>query len=279
MNKKGFTLVEVIIVVALVALVMLLVIPNVAGQFGKAKKDIFYADVVNIVTMATNTYIKRASIDITTPKEFTNSSNPLDVDIDGDITYYVKVDSDGNITNIQVRNADFYYSKSGTAIKKKDVLKTDIVDYSGQEVTSVYSYVYWSVNEGGDNVNYNPSSKPSTTFSSPSSIVLQDPYPFIRTKVSGGNVTGHEACIMESGRSFCIKNDFYQSDLQTTELLLKEAMESALGSSASCGYRSGYAYCSAGHTDCNAYQSGNVSCGDGHSYCYVISNGNAYCYD
>ena len=39
MKNKGFTLVEIVMVIALLGLLMLLVLPNIAGQVGNAKKN------------------------------------------------------------------------------------------------------------------------------------------------------------------------------------------------------------------------------------------------
>ena len=243
MNKKGFTLVEIIIVVALVALVMLLVIPNVAGQFGKAKKDIFYADVVNIVTMATNTYIKRASIDITTPKEFTNSSNPLDVDIDEDITYYVKVDSDGNVISIEVINNDFYYFKTGTSIKKKDINKSEITESEGHSITEALSpnrYVYWTSEQGGNGVLYNSNEVPATTFDSYEELKNGVSGEFIRTKLENNIPVKHEVCIILYDKYSCIEKDYWTGTLgqyssqagDNTALKLQSDMERDLETTA-----------------------------------------------
>ena len=42
MNKKGFTLVELLAVIAILALLVIIALPNVLSMFNNAKKDLFY---------------------------------------------------------------------------------------------------------------------------------------------------------------------------------------------------------------------------------------------
>ena len=48
MNKKGFTLVELLAVIAILAILVLVAVPNVLGMFNKAKKDTFLTETKNI---------------------------------------------------------------------------------------------------------------------------------------------------------------------------------------------------------------------------------------
>ena len=41
MNKKGFTLVELLAVIAILALIVIIALPNVFSMFNEAKKDTF----------------------------------------------------------------------------------------------------------------------------------------------------------------------------------------------------------------------------------------------
>ena len=48
MNKKGFTLVELLAVIAILALLVIIALPNVLSMFNEAKKDIFLIEAKTI---------------------------------------------------------------------------------------------------------------------------------------------------------------------------------------------------------------------------------------
>ena len=41
MKKKGFTLVELLAVIAILSILVIIALPNIVGMFTKAKKDLF----------------------------------------------------------------------------------------------------------------------------------------------------------------------------------------------------------------------------------------------
>ena len=48
MNKKGFTLVELLAVIAILALLVIIALPNVLSMFNNAKKDLFLTEAKNV---------------------------------------------------------------------------------------------------------------------------------------------------------------------------------------------------------------------------------------
>ena len=57
MNKKGFTLVELLAVIAILALLVIIALPNVLSMFNNAKKDLF-------LTEAKNVFLRKALVNI-----------------------------------------------------------------------------------------------------------------------------------------------------------------------------------------------------------------------
>ena len=46
--KKGFTLVEILIVIVLIGVIMTLVVPKITSSYKSAKKNMFYDNVISI---------------------------------------------------------------------------------------------------------------------------------------------------------------------------------------------------------------------------------------
>ena len=134
MNKKGFTLMEIIVVIALLGAIMLLVVPNITKNFKESKKRLFYDNVVSLYTSAERSFLL---LDNTSNKTFSNSGNTLDVDVSEDITYKIVVNSYGEVTSMYVTNGTYSYSKSNSnGIKKKDIKLDDIIEGTGDEDVS-----------------------------------------------------------------------------------------------------------------------------------------------
>ena len=57
MNKKGFTLVELLAVIAILALIVIIALPNVFSMFNEAKKDTFLTEAKTIYKRVPKTNI------------------------------------------------------------------------------------------------------------------------------------------------------------------------------------------------------------------------------
>ena len=149
-KRNGFTLVEIVIVIALLGLMMLLVVPNVVNRFANAKRNMFYNDVLNLYSNAASEYISRAADDPSTPNYFCKgdsacgelSSNPMGVDAADDLQYYIEVDTSGHIIVIYVVNNDFLYSdhvsETLLTIEKKDIDKNKIAPRPTGGAAAIY---------------------------------------------------------------------------------------------------------------------------------------------
>ena len=159
MNKKGFTLMEIIVVIALLGAIMLLVVPNITKNFKESKKRLFYDNVVSLYTSAGRSFLL---LDNTSNKTFSNSGNTLDVDVSEDITYKIVVNSYGEVTSMYVTNGTYSYSKSNSnGIKKKDIKLDDIIEGTGDEDASAKVTLFDKLLED------NPTINTRTDFSTP----------------------------------------------------------------------------------------------------------------
>ena len=87
-NKNGFTLVEIVMVIGLIAVISLLVVPKIVESFDKSKKNMFYDEVLSLYSQATNDYINNLDEDIDALKEFDETNNPLNIKVSEDLDYY-----------------------------------------------------------------------------------------------------------------------------------------------------------------------------------------------
>ena len=126
MKKNGFTLIEIIVVIALLGAIMLLVVPNITKNFKESKKRLFYDNVLGIYSSASRTYFSQ---DNASNKSFSNTGVKLDVDISDDITYRVKVDSYGVVLSIYVTDGTYTYKlDNANGISKKDIKLANVIE-------------------------------------------------------------------------------------------------------------------------------------------------------
>lgn len=129
MKKKGFTLVELIAVIALLSIIMLLIVPNVANYLNSSKKTLFYDNVVNMFKSATTTFMYQ---DDPTNTTFSNNGVKLDVDVESEYVYTIKVNNYGEVISIDVNNGVYSYNKSSgdinEGLNKSDIKLEDVKD-------------------------------------------------------------------------------------------------------------------------------------------------------
>lgn len=129
MKKKGFTLVELIAVIALLSIIMLLIVPNVANYLNSSKKTLFYDNVVNMFKSATTTFMYQ---DDPTNTTFSNNGVKLDVDVESEYVYTIRVNNYGEVISIDVNNGVYSYNKSSSDINeglnKSDIKLEDVKD-------------------------------------------------------------------------------------------------------------------------------------------------------
>ena len=108
MNKKGFTLVELLAVIAILALLVIIALPNVLSMFNSAKKDIFLTQAKSIYKEVSKKYISET---MKGNKITKISSNGTKLDMDSnDLTYNISLDDKGNIKNFQVSDGTYCLS-------------------------------------------------------------------------------------------------------------------------------------------------------------------------
>lgn len=121
MKKIGFTLVELLAVIAILALLVIIALPNVLKMFNEAKKDSFVTEVKNIIKTVPNKYmqetLKGNKLDV-----INNNKNSLDLS-NNDIEYNFVLDDKGNIKKFFIKK-DNYCIESSKNIN--EITSTDV---------------------------------------------------------------------------------------------------------------------------------------------------------
>ncbi len=130
-NKNGYSLVEILAVIALISVIMLLVVPNVIEYLNQGRKTTFYDEVLNIYKTVSPTYISRSSDGDYRTKFCKSDSNTnlLDMSDKQDIYYNIDVNTDGEVIRMEIMNKKYYIIVENiNGIKKSDIKIDDIVD-------------------------------------------------------------------------------------------------------------------------------------------------------
>ena len=102
MKKKGFTLVELLAVIAILAILVIIALPNVLKMYNDSKKNAFLTEVKSLYNSASSKYISE-SLKGNKLSEI-NSNNSSKLDLNGnDLTYKIKLNSDGSVASIAVK--------------------------------------------------------------------------------------------------------------------------------------------------------------------------------
>ena len=108
MKNKGFTLVELLAVIAILALLVIIALPNVLKMFNQAKKDTFLTEAKTVYKEISKKYIsetmKGNKISI-----ISNDNNKLELE-SNDLKYKVKLKNDGSIKKFEVSNGNYCIS-------------------------------------------------------------------------------------------------------------------------------------------------------------------------
>ena len=112
MKKKGFTLVELLAVIAILAILVVIAMPNVLGMFNSSKKNTFVTEVQNILKQAATDYVQD-SLNYNANYNYT-SAGENKLSIETAKNYNIQLDSQGNVIKAQVWDTTFCYSATGS---------------------------------------------------------------------------------------------------------------------------------------------------------------------
>lgn len=237
-KKNGFTLVELIVVIAILGVILLLVVPNVLSILQSGKKDAFLRQVQTVWKESE----KQFSIDFSKEIDnylYSDSVSNLGRKLDlnkTDITYVASFDEDGELVYIAVGNKEYCYINTNP--QDIEISKDTIIDgfltcdssgcSCGSNNSSIPSsggnnnYVYWD-----SDVAYGLITQylGSSNYTFDGNVYLFDNYPsnaktsytslktyFIRTTIGNdGRSIKHEACYHNDSDIYCYDKNYYEN--------------------------------------------------------------------
>ncbi|MDD6653056.1 MAG: BspA family leucine-rich repeat surface protein [Clostridium sp.] len=121
MKNKGFTLVELLAVIAILAILVIIALPNVLKMYNDSKKNAFMTEAQNLAKEVSSKYISE-SMKGNKVTVISNKQNPLDM-TGRELEYNFELDSQGKIKNMIVSNGTYCIStnKDYTKITRNDI--------------------------------------------------------------------------------------------------------------------------------------------------------------
>ena len=154
MKNKGFTLVELLAVIAILALLVIIALPNVLKMFNQAKKDTFLTESKNIYKEISKKYISE-TMKGNKINNISNTNNKLDLE-SNNLKYSVKLNNDGSIKEFEVSNGTYCLSGKFNNLSE---LTTDKITEGKCEGTSPKNFstddwkiIIDAIKEGNDGV-------------------------------------------------------------------------------------------------------------------------------
>ena len=127
MKNKGFTLVELLAVIAILAILVIIALPNVIKLYNDAKKDSFLTETKVVYKEAANKYISENMKG--NKVSHINSENNTKLEMTGNkLKYCVLLNSDGSVNSLVTSNNNYYIEYDG---------KSDINKYTKDDIKEV----------------------------------------------------------------------------------------------------------------------------------------------
>ena len=162
MKNKGFTLVELLAVIAILAILVIVAMPNVLGMFNQAKVSSFTTEVQKLMDAATTTFTKDALLNNGKTVYYSSESNatlktkPLDM-IGNKKNYFIEMDRNGNFKRVVVYDSnycyDVYTNYGGSSIGV--VSPSSKLISEGIQKTSVVASDIWEAGDDWIGITYN----------------------------------------------------------------------------------------------------------------------------
>lgn len=154
MNKKGFTLVELLAVIAVLAILIIFALPNVIKMLDKAKKETFVNEVKTLYKAAERKYLSEQinGNDLSNTRVCSEGEDVLG--INGNLEYCVEYDESGKVNNLEASNNKYNVTLNDLSSVSDIDTKIGNVDslLEGSLAPSLYSVFKNQFETSGNNI-------------------------------------------------------------------------------------------------------------------------------
>lgn len=136
-DRKGFTLVELLAVIAILAILVIIALPNVIEMYNDAKENTFSAEVKTIFKAAQQSWLQDA-LGSDGEKIYSKCSdclNPLALNGGANIQYYIKLNNAGEVTEYCATDGSYQYYYEGDSLNINNVNGIESVSSSDSSNT------------------------------------------------------------------------------------------------------------------------------------------------
>ena len=150
MKKKGFTLVELLAVIAILAILVIVAMPNVLGMFSSAKTNTFVTEVQKYMDTAKTAFVQAALNSPAKTLVFTDQTgvnleglsavNAGQLDMDGSKHYYIVMNRHGEFTRVMIWDNNLCFNNHKDGLQKGDVEASMVVDSASDTPASGCTY-------------------------------------------------------------------------------------------------------------------------------------------
>lgn len=146
MRKKGFTLVELLAVISILAILIIVAMPKIISTFFTSQEKTFSVEIGSILDTAKTTFIKDTMFN-PDRKLYCNTADcegtKLDMNMSDDLKYSIKLNRHGEVMCFQATNGTFYYVRQGDVDKENIGLD---VFYTSEKTSDFVPDCTYSVN-------------------------------------------------------------------------------------------------------------------------------------
>ncbi len=132
MNKKGFTLVELLAVVALMGVLVIILSTDVVETFKGTKKQNFVTETREVCREATNTFLRESIVTLQAKNYYkfgNDSSHALNLNGRQEFNYFLKVNTDGEVIGLLTWDGTYTIRiVNGYGIDPSIITESDIDD-------------------------------------------------------------------------------------------------------------------------------------------------------
>ena len=149
MSKKGFTLVELLAVVALMGVLVIILSTDVVETFKGTKKQNFVTETREVCREATNTFLRESIVTLNAKDYYkinNDTSHALNLNGRNEFNYFIKVNTDGEVIAILTWDGTYTIRiVNGNGIEPALITESDInnnVDTSDMSVEKANQILY-----------------------------------------------------------------------------------------------------------------------------------------